>query len=230
MCGRYVLISPAEEISGKLGVEARHPVPPSYNIAPRQPVLIIRRAETGGKELAAVEWGLIPEWAKEIGAKPLINARVETVQVKPSFRSSLIRKRCLVPADGWYEWRTEGGRKQPYYVTPVGGGPMAFAGTWATWHGPAGDHWLETMAIITGPATGPMRSLHSRKPLVLRPEQYDAWLAPHDPLPRGFLESFDWMPETAFHWHPVTPRMGNIQYNEPGCLDAPEDDPQPTLF
>ncbi|TNE61880.1 MAG: SOS response-associated peptidase [Alphaproteobacteria bacterium] len=230
MCGRYAFYSPAEAMRHLFGVGAEHAIPPNYNIGPRQPVLIIRRGEKGVRELVAVEWGLVPEWAREIGTKPLNNARVETVREKPSFRSSIVRKRCLVPFDGWYEWRTEGGRKQPYYIRPVAGGPMAFAGIWSVWHGPNGDHWLETMAILTAPTVGPMRSLHHRRPLVVRPEQYEAWLQPHDPLPRGFLDSFDWVPETAFEWTPVSTRVNNVRFNDPGCLDAPEDDPQPSLF
>jgi putative SOS response-associated peptidase YedK len=230
MCGRYLLTSPKEAMNSVFRVKADAHIPPRYNIAPTQPILIVRQSGRGGRELAAVEWGLVPEWKKERGDKPLINARMETVIEKPSFRSSMKRTRCLVPFDGWYEWRSENGRKQPYLIKPVEGGPMAFAGVWATWHGPTGEHWLETMAILTGPTMGPMRSLHSRMPLVVRPEQYDAWLKPHDPLPRGFLESFDFMPETAFDWQPVSTRVNNIRFDDEGCTSAPEDEMQPRLF
>ncbi len=229
MCGRYILTSPAEALEKFFPVTAPMPLEANYNIAPRQPVLIIRKGKEGRNDLAAVEWGLVPEWAKEIGTKPLINARVETVEVKPSFRSSVVRQRCLVPFDGWYEWRTEAGRKQPYLIKPVSDEPMAFAGIWATWHGPGGENWLETMAILTAPTEGPMKSLHHRRPLVVPSHQYAAWLQPHDPLPRGFLKSFDWVPETAFHWSPVSQRVNDVRFNDPECLAAPEL-PQPSLF
>lgn len=230
MCGRYHFTSPAEAVRTYFDVPARVPIPPRYNIAPRQPVLIVRLDEKGARELVAVEWGLVPEWKKEIGDKPLINARVETVEAKPSFRSSIKRKRCLVPFDGWYEWRTEEGRKQPYSIEPVANGPAAFAGIWSVWHGPAGDHWLETMAILTGPATGPMKSLHHRKPLALRPEDYGRWLEPHDPLPRGFMASFNWMAETDFHWRAVSPKVGSVRFEGPECLAPYDPNPQHTLF
>jgi putative SOS response-associated peptidase YedK len=231
MCGRYLLTSPREAIERVFPVEASAGIPPRYNIAPAQPVLIIRQAERGGgNELAAVEWGLVPEWKKERGDKPLINARMETVTDKPSFRASMKRKRCLVPFDGWYEWKSHEGRKQPFLITPVAGGPMAFAGVWSTWHGPSGDHWLETMAILTGPTRGPMKSLHSRMPLVLQPGQYSAWLQPQDPLPRGFLESFDFLPETAFEWRPVDSRVSNVRFDDPSCIAPPQDNPQHSLF
>ena len=233
MCGRFILTSPIDEIERWFGLpefEKRPPIPARYNIAPRQPVLIVRSSEGGAPELAAVEWGLIPEWKKEIGDKPLINARVETVEAKPSFRSSIKRKRCLVPFNGWYEWRSEDGRKQPYAFEPVSDGPMAFAGIWSVWHGPGGDHWLETMAIVTDVAAGPMKSVHHRRPLVVPQNRYADWLQPHDPLPRGFLNSFDWVPETSFHWRPVHARVGNVRIDDPSCLEPPESERQQSLF
>lgn len=230
MCGRYYFTTPAEAMQQLFGVAARVPIPPRYNIAPRQPVLVVRLDEHGNRELVAVEWGLVPEWKKEIGDKPLINARIETADAKPSFRSSVKRKRCLVPFNGWYEWRSEQGRKQPYSIEPVQGGPLAFAGIWSVWHGPGGDHWLETMAILTGPATGPMKSLHHRKPLVLDATDYARWLEPHDPLPRGFLNSFDWVPETQFHWRAVNTKMSSVRFEGPECLEPAAEQPQRSLF
>ncbi|NVJ70944.1 MAG: SOS response-associated peptidase [Alphaproteobacteria bacterium] len=230
MCGRYMMTSPKEAMIKTFRVGARADIPPRYNIAPTQPVLIVRKGAKGANELAAVEWGLVPEWKKELGDKPLINARVETVVEKPSFRSPMKRTRCLVPFDGWYEWKSMDGRKQPFVITPVEGSLQAFAGIWTTWHGPTGEHWLETMAILTGPTIGPMRSLHSRMPLVVKPHQYEAWLTPHDPLPRGFLESFDFMPETAFEWRPVSSRVNTVQFDGPDCLAMPEHERQQRLF
>lgn len=230
MCGRYTLRSPIDEIARLFDVPARVPIPERYNIAPRQPVLVVRNDTHGKRELAAVEWGLIPEWKKEIGDKPLINARVETVEVKPSFRSSIKRQRCLVPFDGWFEWKPEEGRKQPYFFEPHGGGPHAFAGIWSTWHGPDGDHWLETMAILTAPALGHLKKIHHRRPLVLSSDQYSDWLQPHDPLPRGFLNSFDWVGAQAFSCRAVSARVGNVRFDDPACIEEASPPDQHSLF
>lgn len=230
MCGRYTLTSPNDALERLFDLPNSVPIPKRYNIAPRQPVLVVRHDDKGVREMAAVEWGLVPEWKKEIGDKPLINARLETVEAKPSFRSSIKRKRCLVPFNGWYEWKTEHGRKQPYLIEPTSGEPMAFAGIWSTWHGPGGDNWLETMAIVTAASNGPMRGLHHRRPLVVPPERYDDWLQLHDPLPRGFLNDFDWVPETSFHWRAVSLRVNNVRFDDPACQEPAEEEPQHSLF
>ena len=240
MCGRFILTADQAEIAALFGVKAPHAIPARYNIAPTQPVLIIREAETqvfgerGEREVAALEWNFTPEWSKERPAKPLLNARVETVEAKPSFRSSIKRRRCLVPFNGWYEWKSVNGRKQPYFIRKIdagGNGELAaFAGIWSTWHGPDGEHWLETFAIITAEAKGPLRATHHRKPLVVQPQDYERWLMPHDPLPNTFLKSFDWEPETAFHTMPVSTRVNSIRFDDPSCLNPPEEEKQPSLF
>jgi putative SOS response-associated peptidase YedK len=230
MCGRYVLTSPEDMISSLFGVPARFPIPERYNVAPQQPVLVVRNDEHGKPELAAVQWGLVPEWKKEQGGKPLVNARIETVEVKPSFRSSIKRKRCLVPFDGWYEWKSTHARKQPYFIEPSGGGPHAFAGIWSTWHGPGGENWLESMAIITAPAIGPLSKVHHRRPLVVPHGQYDQWLQAHDPLPRGFLNSFAWLPETGFSWRTVSQRVNDVRADDKLCLGPSELEAQHSLF
>lgn len=230
MCGRYTLTSPNDELERLFQLPNGAPIQARYNIAPRQPVLVVRVGEQGVRELVAVEWGLVPEWKKEIGDKPLINARVETIEAKPSFRSSIKRKRCLVPFSGWYEWKSENGKKQPYLIEQSDGEPGAFAGIWSTWHGPGGDFWLETMAIVTSATSGPMRPLHHRRPLVVTPDQYDAWLQPQDPLPRGFLNSFNWVGETAFHWRSVSTNVNDVRIDDDSCLLPAEMDPQHSLF
>ncbi|WP_262694944.1 SOS response-associated peptidase [Kordiimonas aquimaris] len=230
MCGRYALRALLEEIEHLFAIKGSVGIPARYNIAPRQPVLIVRNNQQKQRELAAVEWGLVPEWKKEIGDKPLINARVETVEVKPSFRSSIKRKRCLVPFDAWYEWKPEAGRKQPYVFEPSESGVQAFAGIWSTWHGPGGDHWLETMAILTAPAIGHFKNVHHRRPLVVRPDQFDEWLQPHDPLPRGFLNAFDWIPETTFQYRAVGSRVSNVRFDDPSCLEPAMPEAQHSLF
>ncbi|MFC3053092.1 SOS response-associated peptidase [Kordiimonas pumila] len=230
MCGRYILTSPIDMLRSMFDLDVLHAIPPRYNIAPRQPVLVIRQGEQGTKELAAVEWGLVPEWKKEKGDKPLINARIETVIEKPSFRSSIKRRRCLVPMNGWYEWKLEHGIRRPYWIKPTNGEVAAFAGIWTVWHGPAGEFWLETMAILTAPTSGSMKSLHHRRPLVVAKGAYNRWLEPHDPLPRGFLDSFDWVLEHAFEWQKVSLKVNSVHYEGAGCLQPAEDDRQTTLF
>jgi len=224
------MTSPIEAMRKTFDVVAGADIPQRFNIAPRQPVLIVRNSEKGPRELVAVEWGLVPEWKKEIGEKPLINARIETVTEKPSFRSSIKRKRCLVPFDGWYEWKTINGLKVPHLVKPVDGKLSAFAGIWSTWHGPSGDHWLETMAILTGPTTSIMKNLHSRMPLMVKPEAYGAWLQAHDPLPRGFLERFEFVPEYGFEWAPVSSKVNSVRIEGPECIAPPDNERQHSLF
>jgi len=230
MCGRYIMTSPKEAMRPAFDIIAEADILPRYNIAPRQPVLIVRNGEGGERELAAVEWGLIPEWKKEIGSTALLNARIETVVEKPSFRSSIKRKRCLVPFNGWYEWKSAGGRKIPHLAQLQDGALGAFAGIWSVWHGPGGDHWLETMAIITAPAEGSLRNLHHRRPLVVKAAQYGEWLAPQDPLPRNFLSSFNWVEERAFEWAAVSQKVNNVRTEGPDCIAPPEEERQRSLF
>jgi len=231
MCGRYSLVSTVDELSRHFGVDTHANIPARYNIAPTQPVLVVRHDAQGERELAAVEWGLIPEWQKKgRHDKPLINARIETITEKPSFRGPIKRTRCLVPADGWYEWKTKRGAKEPWLMEQAEGGPFAFAGIWTTWHGEGGEHWLETMAIVTAAATGPLQRVHGRKPLVVTPNDYEPWLKAEDPLPRDFLESFDWASENSFNLRRVSRRINSVKYDDADCIAPPEDDPQASLF
>lgn len=231
MCGRFLLTSPIDVISDTFGVDTHANIPVRYNIAPTQPVLIVRNSEKGKRELASVEWGLVPEWAKELRReKPMINARVETVIEKASFRSPMKRTRCLVPANGWYEWKGRVGAKQPWLIERATKSPFAFAGLWTTWHGTDGESWLETMVILTAPSQGPLKSVHPRRPLVVQSEQYSDWLEPHDPLPRGFLERFNWAPETDFTMQKVSRRVSNVRNDDAGCIAPPDEDKQGSLF
>ena len=231
MCGRFLLTSSTDVISDTFGVETHANIPMRYNIAPTQPVLIVRQGEKGKRELASVEWGLVPEWAKELRReKPMINARVETVIEKASFRSPMKRTRCLVPADGWYEWTGRVGAKQPWLMQSVEEKPFAFAGLWTTWHGTDGESWLETMVILTAPAVGPLKSVHHRRPLVVSSDEYSEWLEPHDPLPRDFLKSFNWVGETGFTMRKVSRRVSNVGNDDVGCIADPEEEKQGSLF
>jgi putative SOS response-associated peptidase YedK len=175
MCGRYLMISAPEAIRALFRYREQPNFPPRYNIAPTQPVPIVRMTE-GEKHFALVRWGLIPPWVKDPREfSLLINARAETVHDKPAFRNAMKRRRCLFPADGFYEWKTEGARKRPFVARPRHGGPMAFAGLWENWIGPNGEE-VETAAIITTEANSEMGAVHHRAPVIVPPEQFDFWL------------------------------------------------------
>lgn len=176
MCSRYSLTSPPEAVRAYFGYVNDEPFPPRYNIAPTQPVPIVRRSQAGIRELVLVRWGLIPSWVKEPGSfSTLINARSETAADKPSFRGAMRHRRCLVPADGFYEWTGAAGTKQPHLVRPARGGPMAMAGLWEHWLGADGSE-LETMAILTTTASPDLAWLHDRMPVILPPAAFEAWL------------------------------------------------------
>jgi len=171
MCGRYALHASPEVIALAFGLARVPAFAPRYNIAPASTVLIVR-----DNEAAMARWGLVPRWAKDpsVGAR-LNNARAETVAEKPSFRDAYRNRRCLLPASGFYEWKPEGGRKQPYYVYPSAGELFAFAGLWERWSGP--DGVLQSCAIITTGANERMAAVHERMPVILPPERYAVWLA-----------------------------------------------------
>lgn len=175
MCGRYAIISPPDAIRRLFRYAEQPNFPPRYNIAPTQPVPIVR-IENGKRHFALVRWGLIPGWVKDPkGFSLLINARGESVNEKPAFRNAMKRRRCLFPADGFYEWKGEGAAKRPYFARPVQGGPIAYAGLWETWTGPNGEE-VETAAIVTTQANAEMSTVHHRAPVIVAPEQFDFWL------------------------------------------------------
>lgn len=174
MCGRYALHSHPQVVALAFGLGEVPDFAPRYNIAPTARVLIVR-APQGAREAAMVRWGLVPRWAKapSYGVR-MNNARAETVAQKPTFREAWRRRRCLIPADGFFEWTPEAGHKQPYYVTPAGGGLFAFAGLWESWQGPDGP--LETCAIVTTDANAPMRAVHERMPVIVPRAEFARWL------------------------------------------------------
>jgi putative SOS response-associated peptidase YedK len=175
MCGRYVITSTPEAIRALFGYAEQPNFPPRYNVAPTQPIPIVRLAE-GKRQFALVRWGLIPPWVKDPKTfSLLINARGESVIDKPAFRAAMRRRRCLIPADGFYEWEPLGDRRQPYFVRPRSGKPFAFAGLWETWTGPNGEE-MDTAAIVTTNANRILASIHDRMPVILTPEAFDLWL------------------------------------------------------
>ena len=176
MCSRYSLTSPHEAVRAYFRYANEAPFPPRYNIAPSQPVAIVRTGSNGTRELALVRWGLIPGWVKDPREfKMLINARGETAADKPSFRAAMRHRRCLVPADGFYEWTGSPGSKRPHLIRPRQEGPMAMAGIFEHWQGADGSE-IETLAILTVAANRTMSVLHDRMPAILAPEHFDVWL------------------------------------------------------
>jgi putative SOS response-associated peptidase YedK len=226
MCGRYTITAPLEAIQRLFRVEDRPNLAPRYNVAPTQSVPIVRRPPAGtgegegeggtARQLATVRWGLIPFWAKDesIGSK-LINARAETVADKPAFRDSFAKRRCLVVADGFYEWQKQGSKKQPWRITLASGEPFGFAGLWADWKTPEGER-METCTIVTTEANSLVAPIHNRMPVILDPADHDRWLDGDRDTALDLLTPFDPEAMTAY---PVDPRVGNVRNDGPDLID-----------
>jgi putative SOS response-associated peptidase YedK len=176
MCGRFTLQIPAELLAELFGLPDPSEVPARFNIAPTQQVAVIRQRDGGGNRLDFLKWGLIPSWAKapSIGPK-MINARSETLEEKPAFRSAFKLRRCLVPASGFYEWEVVGGKKIPRYFRLRGGAPMVFAALWESWRAPDGAS-VESCAILTTAANALVEPLHLRMPVILHSADFSSWL------------------------------------------------------
>jgi putative SOS response-associated peptidase YedK len=183
MCGRFAFYSPGEATAALFGVSGALPVEARYNIAPTQYIAAIRNDGEDDRELTMLRWGLVPFWAKDpsIGNR-MINARAETVAEKPSYRAAYRHRRCLVLADGFYEWHTEGGIKRPHYISAADGQPFAFAALWENWQSKVSDESIQSTTIITTEANEFMSALHHRMPVVLRSETADRWLAGDEDL------------------------------------------------
>lgn len=176
MCGRYTLTSAPEVLRALFDYEEHPDFPARFNIAPTQPIPIVRLVD-GKRHFALVRWGLVPSWVKDPNAfSVLVNARGESVREKPAFRSAMKYRRCLIPADGFYEWQARGsGPKQPFYVRTNSGKPLAFAGLWENWMGPNGEE-METALIVTTKANHTLGPVHDRMPVIVPPEAFDLWL------------------------------------------------------
>jgi putative SOS response-associated peptidase YedK len=229
MCGRFQL-KLAEEWLGDLGLEMPE-LPPRYNVAPSQDVLAVR-AEGGRREAALLKWGLVPYWAEDpaVGNR-LINARSESVARKPAFRDPFRKQRCLVPADGFYEWRRVGRARDPFLLKMRDGRTFAFAGVWDRWKGK--DARLESCAVLTTAANELVTPIHDRMPVILDRDAYDLWLDPdarEDDL-HALLKPF---PAERMAAVPVSPRVNRPDVDDPECerplAEAPPVPVQQTLF
>jgi putative SOS response-associated peptidase YedK len=218
MCGRYTLRTPAAEVARHFGLPLLQHLEPRYNIAPTQEVPVVRLAETGQRELVAMRWGLVPSWSQE--GRPdarTINARSETAHEKPAFRGPFRRRRCLVPADGFYEWAALAGHKQPYYITFPDGRVFAMAGLWDHWSD--GQQELDSFAILTTSANQRLRPLHERMPVILAPEDYPLWLGERPATLDECRAVLRPAPDEWLQFVAVTPRVNRPSADDPHCID-----------
>lgn len=217
MCGRYASSRGAAELASHFGAVApEEGLAPSWNVAPTDPVTVVLERE-GQRSLKVVRWGLVPSWARDAkGGARLINARSETLASKPAFRSAYARRRCLVPADGYYEWQRVDGRTQPWFLSPRQAGPLAMAGLYEVWKEPAADRWLWTCTVITTAAADDTGQIHDRTPLLVPPDAWQSWLDPTVPEPVHDLLRPAVIGELQA-W-PVGRAVGNVRNNTPELI------------
>ena len=195
------------------------PLSPRYNIAPTQPIpVVLETIEDKTRQFKLLHWGLIPSWAKDakMGAK-LINARAETVTEKPAFRSAFKKRRCLVLADGFYEWQQQNGKKQPFYFRLQDGQPFAFAGLWEHWEGAEGEA-IESCTILTTEANDLLQPIHDRMPVILDAKDYDRWLDPTVQKPDDLKSLLKPYRSQEMTLYPVSAKVNNPKYESPNCI------------
>ena len=216
MCGRFALTSNASTLNAQFDTEVFVTLTPRFNIAPSHQILAIRtRSHHQRREPVLLKWGLVPSWADDpsIGAR-LTNARAETAATKPSFRTSFYRQRCLIPADGFYEWSNIDGKKQPYYIHLQPNEPFALGGLWDTWERKGVK--METCTILTCSANQAMQHLHPRMPVGIQPERYDAWLDPATELKDCSQDLLPFPKETTVIF-PVSDYVNDVRHDDVRC-------------
>jgi putative SOS response-associated peptidase YedK len=219
LCGRFTLFDTAASLAEAFEVAEVPSLSPRYNIAPSQAVAAVRIPPSGGaREIVLLRWGLIPSWAKDpsLGDR-MINARAETAAGKPAFRSAIRRRRCLVPASGFYEWKRTNGRKQPYYIRRPDGKPFAFAGLWESWEGP-GQAAVESCTILTTSANELLLPIHDRMPVIVSPADYDLWLSPDVRDPGELSRLFRPTPPEGMTVFPVGTAVNNPKTDSPELI------------
>lgn len=220
MCGRFTLFAPGDVLAAMFGVEEAPPLGPRYNIAPSQPVAAARVSPvSNNREITFLRWGLVPSWAKDpaVGDRMII-ARAETVAEKPSFRSAFRRRRCLVPADGFFEWKQAEGRKQPHYIRFRDCRPFSIASLWERWEGPDGSV-LESCGLITTAANDVVSPIHDRMPVILAPKDYDLWLNPAVQDKDALLPLLCPFPPGDMTAFTVRFQVNNPKVDIPACID-----------
>lgn len=221
MCGRYTLTCTPEVLAEAFRLDATPDLQPRYNVAPSQGVACVRAGLPSRKrEAVTLRWGLIPSWASDpaMGMK-LINARAETVAEKPSFRQPFRERRCLVPADGYYEWKREGSRKQPYHIRLNSERPFAFAGLWDRWTGADGKT-IESCTILTTTPNERLASIHDRMPVIVPPAAYEPWLDPGLQDARRLVPFLTPYPADAMIAVPVSRLVNDPRVDDARCLEA----------
>lgn len=214
MCGRYAFAR-TDEIPSLFEIDEKR-ISPRFNIAPTQDVAIVRLDHDGKRKLDFVRWGLVPYWAKEPGKVPHINARMESISQKPLFRDAFEKRRCLVPADGFYEWKKTDGRKQPYFCCRKDRHLLAFAGVWERWRGSEGK-WLRSCAIVTGPPNPLVAQLHDRMPVIVPSMEFREWLDPR--TPKEVLEPIlSPYPASEMKVFAVSTAVNHVDQDGPECL------------
>jgi putative SOS response-associated peptidase YedK len=219
MCGRFTLASSGEAIATLFDLSEVPAVAPRYNIAPTQPVAAVRAShQDGGRELTYLLWGLIPPWAQDpaIGSR-MINARAETAAEKPSFRGALKYRRCLVPADSFYEWRKLDGRKQPVRIHLKSGEPFAIAGLWERWSSPDGSE-IESCTLLTTEPNELLEVVHNRMPVIVAPADFDLWLDEKVQRAEEIRHLLRPFPAGAMAFHPVSAYVNSPANEGPDCI------------
>jgi putative SOS response-associated peptidase YedK len=220
MCGRYTLKTPVERLSEQFQFPQIIPIKPRYNIAPSQQVAVVRRVpDDNERKLALLRWGLIPAWTKDPSkARRPINAKAETVDKLPSFRVAFRQRRCLIPADGFYEWKQEGGRKQPVYICMKDRAPFAFAGLWEQWEAQDGQV-IESCTLLTTEPNELLKPIHNRMPVILVPKDYDLWLDPDMREVSRLKPLLHPYPPEQMVYYPVNLRVNNPRHDDPLCTE-----------
>jgi putative SOS response-associated peptidase YedK len=223
MCGRFSLATPAQQVAEHFGLTEVPALSPRYNIAPTQSIAVIRRADRcEAPSLEFRRWGLIPSWAKDPGiGSRMINARVETAAEKPAFRAAFRRRRCLVPADGFYEWKPHPKRRRPHHVRLAAGELFALAGLFERWKSPEGES-INSCTLLTTAANPVLIALHDRMPIIVDPEQYGRWLDPDLQDPDSILSLTRSSISERLIFHPVDFRVNNPRTDDPVCIEPTE--------
>lgn len=219
MCGRFTLSQSAEAIASVFQLNQVPTLEPRYNIAPTQPVATVLQTSAHERQFQLLRWGLIPAWAKDatMGSR-LINARAETVAEKPSFRSAFRHRRCLVIADGFYEWRRQDGKKQPFYFRMQNQQPFAFAGLWEHWQDPKGEA-INSCTILTTEANELLQQIHERMPVILNPKDYNLWLDP-TVQPEQLQQLLQPYSSTAMTSYPVSTKVNKPTNDTPELINS----------
>ena len=223
MCGRYTLSSPGPEIAAAFGLDEAPALSPRYNIAPTQSVPVVR-ATAGGRMLAMLRWGLVPAWAKDISVgNRMINARAESAAEKPAFREAMRRRRCLLPADGFYEWLRGPSGSQPHRFHRPTGEPFGMAGLWEEWTSPEGE-LIGSCTILTTEANALVRPIHDRMPVVLDPADFEAWLDPGSRDARWLAGLLVPCSPDRMVVSVASRRLNDARHEGPDCLEAGDGD------